>query len=135
MQLFLHFVADFLFSTWCPGADRFSALFVADRVCGRVFMLNIKYCKHHTKCAQSFQSWSFRLFTWSWSVLIMNSSRVCFGFLSELGEINIFKIFRRSSSWSSRLIINNLHDWSMIHYHHHYICMILAVWKDDRKNM
>ena len=134
MQLFLHFVADFCFQPDAREPTGFlRSLLQIESVEG--FLCQISNIVNITKCPQSFQSWSSRLFTWSWSVLIMNSSRVCFGFLSELGEINIFKIFRRSSSWSSRLIINNLHDWSMIHYHHHYICMILAVWKDDRKNM
>ena len=62
----------FLFSTWCPGADRFSALFVADRVCARVFMLisniaNITHCvrNHFNRldCSPDpgrFSSWTHR---------------------------------------------------------------------------
>ena len=106
-------------STWCcAGAERFSALFVALRVWAKVLFLirlsgehiiaimNITPISNQWPCL-NYQITTttttitnkWRTTTWSCSALIINSSRVCFGFLSELGEINIFKIFRLSSSW------------------------------------
>ena len=112
-------------STWCcAGAERFSALFVALRVWAKfLFLVRLSGehiiaimiiipisnqwwpCRHYqitttrTTNTNTTITNKWRSTTWSCSALIINSSRVCFGFLSELGEINIFKIFRLSSSW------------------------------------